>query len=310
MKPGIIFGMMMACGMGLITCSTPANDSSATNIATPAYTTSDLTDSVVTSGIEGPAVDREGNLYVVNYQKQGTIGVIRPDGSQALLVNLPDSSIGNGIRINASGQLYVADYTRHNILEIDPISKIISVFAHNDLMNQPNDLAIRRNGTLFASDPKWSANTGQLWRIDRDGSTHLLADSLGTTNGIEVSPDDHILYVGESAQKLVWAFDIDEAGNLSNRRIFHEYHDFGLDGMRCDVQGNLYVSRYGKGVIDILDPQGNSLREVTMKGKKTSNIAFGGPDGKTCYVTLQDRGVVETFRTEYPGRSWQLLHSN
>lgn len=304
------FGYWVAGCLYLAACSAPQNDQNTDAGEVTVYQASDLTDSVFTSGIEGPAVDKDGNLYVVNYLRQGTIGVIHPDGKEELFVTLPDSSIGNGIRINQQGTLFIADYTRHNILAIDPISKAISVFAHNDQMNQPNDVAIRENGTLFASDPKWSANTGQLWRIDTDGSMTLLADSLGTTNGIEVSPDEKTLYVAESAQRKIWAYNLDPAGNISNRRLFHEYDDFGLDGMRCDTVGNLYVSRYGKGVIDILDPEGKSLTEVPLKGKKTSNIAFGGPDGKTCYVTLQDRGVVETFRAEHSGRSWKMLQAN
>ncbi len=306
----MIFGSGVAVGIFFASCAGPQGEQTNQVEQDAIYQATDLTDSVFTSGIEGPAVDREGNLYVVNYLRQGTIGIIRPDGTQELFVTLPDSSIGNGIRINREGNLFIADYTRHNVLVCNPISKTVSVFAHNNNMNQPNDLAIRTNGTLFASDPKWSAGTGQLWRVDTDGHMTLLADSLGTTNGIEVSPDEHTLYVAESAQRKIWAFDLNEAGDIANPRLFHEYEDFGLDGMRCDVLGNLYVCRYGKGVIDILDPSGVSLKEVPVKGKKTSNIAFGGPDGKTCYITLQDRGIVETFRAEHPGRSWQMLHSN
>jgi gluconolactonase len=74
--------------------------------------------------------------------------------------------------------------------------------------------------------------------------------------------------------------------------------------MRCDVEGNLYITRYGKGTVAKLSPEGKLLLEVQMKGKKPSNIAFGGKDGKTAYVTLQDRGYIETFRVEKAGRSF------
>jgi sugar lactone lactonase YvrE len=77
-----------------------------------------------------------------------------------------------------------------------------------------------------------------------------------------------------------------------------------MDGMRCDVDGNLYVTRHGKGTVAKLSPDGALLLEVQMKGKKPSNIAFGGKDGKTAYVTLQDRGFIETFRVEKAGRSF------
>ena len=93
-------------------------------------------------------------------------------------------------------------------------------------------------------------------------------------------------------------------GNISNKRLFHQFVDFGMDGMRCDVEGNLYITRYGKGTVAKLSPEGKLLLEVQMKGKKPSNIAFGGKDGKTAYVTLQDRGYIETFRVEKAGRSF------
>jgi sugar lactone lactonase YvrE len=80
-----------------------------------------------------------------------------------------------------------------------------------------------------------------------------------------------------------------------------------MDGMRCDVDGNLYVTRWGKGTVVKVSPQGELLLEVELAGKNCTNIAFGGPDGCTCYVTVADRGNVETFRVERPGRAWQLF---
>ena len=72
--------------------------------------------------------------------------------------------------------------------------------------------------------------------------------------------------------------------------------------MRCDADGNLYIARYDKGVIAVVSPQGKLIREVKLTGKKPTNITFGGKAGKTCYVTLQDRGVIETFENDIKGR--------
>src|SRR5262249_29420946 len=146
-------------------------------------------DNSFTPGIEGPNCDKDGNVYAVNYQKQQTIGKVTPDGKAEIFVTLPGKSTGNGIVFDRQSNMYVADHVEHNVLKIDMKTKKIEVFAHNDKMNQPNDLAITADGTLYASDPNWKKETGQLWRIDKDGSTHLLAKDMGTTNGIEVSPD-------------------------------------------------------------------------------------------------------------------------
>lgn len=270
------------------------------------YVATDFTvEDEFTSGIEGPATDKHGNIYAVNYKEQGTIGKVDPAGNASLFVKLPSGSIGNGIRINKEGKLLVADYTNHNILAIDTLDKSIEVYAHNDQMNQPNDIAIMDNGILFASDPNWSASTGNLWCIGKDSLVILLASDMGTTNGLEVSPDQKRLYVNESVQRNVWAYDLTAEGSISNKKLFHSFPDFGMDGMRCDIKGNLYITRHGKGTVAIISPDGQLMKEVILKGKKPSNITFGGPDGKTCYVTLQDRGCLESFKTEFKGRAWK-----
>jgi sugar lactone lactonase YvrE len=178
------------------------------------------------------------------------------------------------------------------------------VFAHNDAMNQPNDLAIALDGTLYASDPNWKAGTGQLWRIDRDGKTERLAEGMGTTNGIEVSPDGKNLYVNESVQRNVWVFDLTAEKKLANKRLLRKFEDFGFDGMRCDVDGNLYITRHGKGTVVKLSPKGEILKEIDVLGSKPSNLCFGGLDGRTVYVTEVEHQRLVEFRVDRPGLEW------
>ena len=259
-----------------------------------------------TSGIEGPSCDRAGNLYAVNYDRQGTIGRVTPDGECDLFVELPAGSVGNGIRFHSDGAMLIADYTNHNVLRVDMATRAISVYAHEPAMNQPNDIAIGADDLVYASDPNWAESTGQIWRVGPEGRVDLLETGMGTTNGIEVSPDEKALYVHESVQRNVWAYDLARDGEISNKRLVIQFADFGMDGMRCDIDGNLYITRHGKGTIAKLSPTGEILREIKLADKNPSNIAFGGPDGCTCYVTLQITGNIERFRVERPGRSWQL----
>ncbi len=258
-----------------------------------------------TSGVEGPAVDDEGNLYAVNFQKEGTIGKVTPDGMGSIFIELPNGSIGNGIRFNSQGDMFVADYTNHNILKVVMNNLQLTVYAHEPLMNQPNDIAIDSKDRLYASDPSWKAGSGNIWRIDTNGRVTLLEKDMGTTNGIEVSPDEKTLYVNESIQRKVWAYDLSDAGTISNKRLLIEFPDFGMDGMRCDNNGNLYITRHGKGTIVIVSTNGTILKEIVLAGKKPSNLAFGGEDGRTVYVTLQDSGNIESFRVDTPGREWR-----
>ncbi len=258
------------------------------------------------SGIEGPAVDATGTLYAVNFARKGTVGKVTPTGVASLFVTLPKGSTGNGIRFDAAGDMFIADYTGHNILRVDMQTQQITVHAHEAQMHQPNDIAISADGTLYASDPNWRGNSGQLWRISADGTVLRLEADMGTTNGVEVSPGDDRLYVNESAQRRVWVYDLSPAGTISNKRLFIEFADHGMDGMRCDVTGNLYITRNGKGTVAVVSPSGTLLREVALTGKSPSNIAFGGADGCTAYVTLQDEGNIESFRVDQPGRAWKL----
>ncbi len=267
------------------------------------YTAEDFTkEDLFTNNIEGPAFDKSGNLYVVNFQKDGTIGLVKPNGEVELFLTLPEGSVANSIQFDSHGKMYLADFMGHNVLRADMRTKKVDVYSHHDGFNQPNDICMNRKDQIFASDPNWKESTGKIWRIDKGGKAILLEDQMGTTNGIALSPDEKILYVNESVQRKIWAFDVDAKGDISNKRLFAEFPDFGFDGMKCDAEGNLYVTRYGKGAIAILSPEGKLIREVFLKGKRCSNLVFGGLNGKLVFVTLQDRKGMERFRNDIPGK--------
>jgi len=295
----------LACSLALPALGTTAGCQTTTGTE-PLWTPRALTKpGEFTPGIEGPACDRDGNIYAVNFGKQQTIGKTTPDGRSEVFVTLPGKSTGNGIVFDRAGAMYVADYVGHNVLRVDMKTKEISVFAHNPQMNQPNDLAIGPDGTIYASDPNWSNGTGQLWRVDRDGKTTPLATGMGTTNGIEVSPDGKQLYVNESVQRDLWAFDIAPDKSLTNKRLLRKFPDHGFDGHRCDADGNLYIARYGEGVVAVVSPKGELLRKVPVLGPRPSNLCFGGPDGRTVYVTEVEHTRLVAFRTDRPGLAWK-----
>ncbi|HZW66592.1 MAG TPA: SMP-30/gluconolactonase/LRE family protein [Hanamia sp.] len=256
-----------------------------------------------TNGVEGPAADKSGNVYAVNFDHQGTIGKVTLSGEASIFIELPEGSIGNGIRFDSKGNMLIADYKMHNLLKVDMATKNISVYAHEARMTQPNDLAIDSKDRVYASDPNFKENTGRIWRVDKSKTAVLLDSIDGTANGIEVSPDEKILYVG--AGRKIFRYSLSKKGQVKNRKLLIEFPDFSTDGMRCDAEGNLYVARIGKGVIAKISPSGKLLREIQLIGKKPTNVAFGGEGGRTVYVTLMDRGNLECFRVESPGREWK-----
>lgn len=260
-----------------------------------------LPEGTFTPGIEGPATDAAGNVYAVNFAEEGTIGRVTPEGEASLYLRLPEGSIGNGIQFDAAGNMYIADYMGHKVYRKLAMGGALEVWAEEARMNQPNDLCVAANGTIYLSDPNWAESTGNLWRVTPDRKVELLQADMGTTNGITLSPDGTYLYVNESVQRNVWRYAVEADGSIGARELLIQFPDFGMDGMRCDVKGNIYIARYDKGTVAVVSPEGNLLREYILTGKKPSNLTFGGPDGKTCYVTLADRGCLEWFRVPEPG---------
>ncbi|MBI35832.1 MAG: gluconolactonase [Flavobacteriales bacterium] len=255
-----------------------------------------ITDSVFTKGIEGPAMNSKGDLFVVNFKSEGTIGVLERDSiSFKTFVNLNKGSVGNGIRFDSKDNMYVADYTNHSILFIENGTRNVQIYCQNKMVNQPNDLTLHKNGFGFASDPNWKSRTGNLLRFS-EGKLEIIEEGMGTTNGIELSPDGQKLYVNETFQKRIWSYDVDSIGNLSNKKVLIEFDDYGLDGMRCDKKGNIYVTRYGKGVISVISNNGKLLYEILLKGKKPTNITFPKGTNTEFYVTLQDMRWIEKIK--------------
>jgi sugar lactone lactonase YvrE len=263
-----------------------------------------------TFGIEGPAVDADGNLYVVNHLRQGTIGkVAAGDARSQLFAELPAGSVGVSIRFGADRRMYVADYRKHNIFVFEPGATAPRVYFQSDGFNQPNDMALARDGTIYASDPNWRGKSGQVWRVAPGGASGApmqVARKLTTTNGIDLSPDEKTLYVGESATNEIWAYRT-EGDKLAAPRRVKKFPDFEIDGIRTDIDGRIYVARILKGTIELLTPDGRTEREIALKGKEPTNLAFGGADGKTVYVTQRQGGFIETFRVDRPGREFCLL---
>jgi len=265
-----------------------------------------------TFGIEGPAVDTAGNLYVVNFRKAGTIGRLKPNATASdLFLTLPEGSIGNSIRFARDGRMFIADYKKHNIFVAPPGSTTLATYFHSEQFNQPNDMTIAEDGTIYASDPNWKRRDGRVWKILRaaggtvSGEIMTSPRAMTTTNGLDLSPDGRTLYVGESETREIWAYRI-EGTTLAAPRLVKKFDGQDIDGIRSDIDGRLFVARMLKGTVVILDPSGRQEREIPLTAAEPSNLAFGGADGRTVYVTQRKGGYIESFVADRPGREFCL----
>jgi gluconolactonase len=280
------------------------------NSSTIDSTTTEFVDGTVFhEGIEGPAVDNN-NLFVVNYLEKGTIGKVTSEGNVTTFVTLPSGSVGNGLRFYES-RMYLADYEKQNIYCILK-NGVSYVYATNKKMNQPNDLTMAKDGQIFCSDPNWGTSTGAIWTVSRKDSVLVqIKTGLGLTNGIELSPDDKYLYVGESKSvpkslpAQVSRFKVNWYTNpvsLGEQEVLQVFESGDIDGMRCDQSGNLFMARPEQSEIIVMNSDGKIVHTVKTIGENPTNLAFGGEDGKTVYITVKDTKNIEQFRTIYPGR--------
>jgi sugar lactone lactonase YvrE len=275
-------------------------------------------------GIEGPSVSAAGDLYVMNMRRpggdpnrKGGIGRLKPGAPRSeLFAVLPDNSVGNGSRFDSQGRLYVADYVNHKIFVFSPGDNSPREYFRGSF-HQPNDLAIAPDGTLYASDPKFSDGSGQIWRITRGpdglgrGAVMSPPRTMGITNGIDLSPDNVTLYVSESQfsqagqirHASIWAYRIDGAA-LTGPRLVIEFPQGDVDGLRVDTDGRILVARPSFGAVAVVTPDGQLVREVKTAGTDPTNVSFGGPVGRDVFVTQAQKAkrFIERFRTDRPGR--------
>ncbi|KAJ2067344.1 hypothetical protein GGI08_001419 [Coemansia sp. S2] len=291
--------------------------------------------------IEGAAVDRHGNFYAVNY-KDDKAAVGQAFTQQKLFfedLERPNTWF-NAVRFNVDRhgvqEAYLGDVTNHRVVRVrDPGGKgqflHSEVFCQSPDILQPNDLAIAHStGRVFLSGMRFTADSvvgdGDLWTCDATGT----AIRLGTfyrTNGIEVSPDEKTLYLSEAINKggnvvsnVIHAFDLDaHTGTICNGRVLVDFAQLDnsasndVDGMRTDLAGNLYVSRWGAGKIAKISPAGTLLAYVHLATiDRVTNLEFAGPSGRDLYAVgaCKDdpaKGCIDRYSTSAQGRAFCAL---
>ena len=199
----------------------------------------------------------------------------------------------NGLAVDNEGRLIVAEARARRVTrtEADGTVTPIAEQLEGSRLNQPNDIVVRSDGTIYFTDPLYGDYPPELdfrgvFRISPDGglTAEHRADNTEAPNGIALSPDESRLYVANWADDLVWILDIAADGSLSAPRMFVNTGD-GPDGMAVDTGGNLFVAT-GDG-IEVFAPDGTPWGVIPVP-RIPSNCAFGGADGRTLYITARE----------------------
>jgi gluconolactonase len=208
------------------------------------------------------------------------------------------SGNSNGLTLDKGGRLIVCESTTRRITrtEVDGSITVLAERYQDKRINSPNDVVVRSDGSIYFTDPYAGFRLSPLgkeqsfngvYRIAPDGELVLLVDDFKMPNGLAFSPDESILYINDTMQRHIRAFDVSPDGSISNGRVFIEMQGEepgAPDGMKVDQQGNVYCT--GPGGFWIMEPDGKCLGRVTLP-ELPSNFNWGDSDWKTFYITAR-----------------------
>lgn len=259
---------------------------------------------------EGPAYDGVSSIYLSNCYGGWITKYSDAKADTFIIKNNSRISIDktNGLAFGKDGYLYVCEYGYGQILRIDQ-NKNVEVYANGyngTKFNRPNDLVIDANGNIYFTDPKsYDKNIldGRIFFIDaKSKQIKLVADSLAFPNGINISPIDGKLYVGESAKQKIIRFDIVNNSSITNKEDFVFLPGGDPDGIEFDVDGNLYVAHFGGKAVYIFSPEGKQIQKIETPGSKPTNLEFGDSNYKTLYLTEVETNALYKIKVDKPGK--------
>ncbi len=203
-----------------------------------------------------------------------------------------DTHGANGNTFDVQGRLYTCESKTRRVIRTDKKGKV-EVLAEKwqgKRLNAPNDIAVRKDGQIYFTDPAFGNQSDAreldfygVYHITPKGQMSLIAKPAGRPNGIAFAPNGRVLYVANSDEHNIRAYDVDRNGETSNERVVISGIDGVPDGMKTDEKGNLYVTAKG---VAIYDPAGKPLHTIQLS-ETPANCAFGDADFETLYITAR-----------------------
>lgn len=258
------------------------------------------------SFLEGPSFDTAGNLYVVDIP-HGRIFRISPDGVFTLISEYDGEP--NGLKIHRDGRIFVADY-KNGIMLLDPMTgKIEPLLARRaaERFKGPNDLFFAQNGDLYFTDQGQTGlhdRSGRVYRLSGGGHLDLVLDGIPSPNGLVMDIEEKTLFVAVTRGNNIWRLPLLPDGTTTKVGIFIQLSGgIGPDGLAIDEEGNLAVAHPGLGAVWQFDRLGQPLYRIrSCAGLLTTNLAYGGDDRKTLYITESATGKILMARLNVAGK--------
>ena len=247
---------------------------------------------------EAPVWSPEGKLLFTDVA-QNTVWQWKPGEKPALVEK--DSNGAGGLAYDAQGRLYVCEWHGRRVVRIDKKAhrEVLADRWEGKRLNSPNDLAIRRDGHVWFSDPAFGAASDEreldfygVFHITPKGELEVAAKWKTRPNGIALSANGRLLYVSNSDERKLYAFDIGRNGEATNQRVVISDIEGVPGGVRVDEKGNLYLAARH---LLIYTAAGKLIRRVELP-EAASNCAFGEGDLESLFVTARS----QVFRIRVP----------
>jgi gluconolactonase len=201
-----------------------------------------------------------------------------------------------GRAFDMEGRLYTCEFRQRRVTRTDKKGKtdVLAARFEGKRFNAPNDIVVRRDGHVYFTDPAFGSQEDAkeldfygVYHVTPKGEIEAISRWKTRPNGIALAPNGRTLYVSDSDKRTVRAFDLDNKGAASNERAVIENIPGVPDGLRTDVNGNLYVAANAVLVYSPPAAGGTRLLGMVPTPEPPSNLAFGDPDLETLYITAR-----------------------
>lgn len=250
---------------------------------------------------EGPVWSKDGYLLFSDIPADT---ILKWTPGSGIEVFRKDAHGASGNAFDAQGRLYTCETRARRVTRTDKNGKI-EVLAdkwEGKRLNAPNHIAVSKNDHVYFTDPSFGSQSDHreldffgVYHLPPKGPLKLVAKPAGRPNGIALSPNGRTLYVTNSDEHNVRAYDVDHNGDTSNERVLISGLKAAPGGVHVDEKGNLYVAAGG---IAIYRLDGRLIHMIEMHDL-ASDCVLGEADGKSLFVT--DRGSVHRARLDAKG---------